>query len=454
MFPKRSLFGSDFVIPVDQTRLSMEKFLFRKVEIWLVILIGLVCLPASVFWGARIVTTQTFPYTIVQDLIAFVKGDSEEDTSLAAKIKSEFGGTDRFVVESEDQVNEKPTDIPFSTKFKAETYEFNTSLSEGYYLIYGIFNLEGKAQPTAVLLDTQGQIIKEWIFPFTNNSRAIKRFQYTPNGILVSASSLVLRAKSWCGNDLWQSPGVGFHHDIDYGNGEFTLWQNDWIVSVDERTGQTAKVIQMRDIVMANPEMPLLRATLKFFRYDRDTSKLIFDNKQHRPKGTEGKHILNLGDNFHQNKVAVNRGHTDYFADGSLLISIRQLDLVIIIDPESGKILWHETFNRQHDPDWMPQGIVVYNNRGHFDQTRIEYVGFDGTREMLIDENVLKFKRRITGNSQLYSDGSIVFQGGDGRVYHVNADKQLVTEFKSRLVIRNGFYLTEEEVAGFERLCK
>ena len=73
---------------------------------------------------------------------------------------------------------------------------------------------------------------------------------------------------------------------------------------------------------------------------------------------------------------------------------------------------------------------------------------------MLVDENVIKFKGRETENSQLYPDGSIVFQGGDGAVHHVNADKQLVATFKSCLVIRNGYYLTEQEVEGFESSCK
>jgi len=53
------------------------------------------------------------------------------------------------------------------------------------------------------------------------------------------------------------------------------------------------------------------------------------------------------------------------FAAGDLLVSLRNLDLVLVFDPESRRVKWHasDPFLRQHDPDFMGEGwIGVFDN--------------------------------------------------------------------------------------------
>ncbi|HKK08506.1 MAG TPA: arylsulfotransferase family protein [Gemmatimonadota bacterium] len=53
------------------------------------------------------------------------------------------------------------------------------------------------------------------------------------------------------------------------------------------------------------------------------------------------------------------------FEAGDLLVSLHNLDLVMVIDPDTHRVKWHATqpFIHQHDPDWMGDGwIGVFDN--------------------------------------------------------------------------------------------
>jgi hypothetical protein len=53
------------------------------------------------------------------------------------------------------------------------------------------------------------------------------------------------------------------------------------------------------------------------------------------------------------------------FATGDLLVSLRNLNLVLVLDPVSGAVKWHQVgpWLRQHDPDFQRDGtITVFNN--------------------------------------------------------------------------------------------
>jgi hypothetical protein len=54
------------------------------------------------------------------------------------------------------------------------------------------------------------------------------------------------------------------------------------------------------------------------------------------------------------------------FAAGDLLVSLRNLNLVMVLSPDSGQIKWSMVgpFMRQHDPDFLPDGrIALFDNR-------------------------------------------------------------------------------------------
>ena len=72
------------------------------------------------------------------------------------------------------------------------------------------------------------------------------------------------------------------------------------------------------------------------------------------------------------------------FEAGDLLLSLRNLNLLMVIDPETQKVKWTRTgpFLRQHDPDFLPDGrISVFDNRRDGSGNH----GFGGSRILSID---------------------------------------------------------------------
>lgn len=435
----------------------MGDFLFKKVELWLVALVVLLLVPLSVFWGVKMVESRVYPWPVVEELRAFVAGDPDEDISLGQKLLSLVGLHDRFEVPQQD--NPPAVDvlenITYDLSYSGPGYTFQNSRDSGHYLIYGVMALaeDENYQPTAILIGADGVVRRSWVFPFLETSQDIRRMGVSDNGVLVSTSANRLRAQSWCGEKLWESPEDGFHHEIDYAQGRFTVWLRDQVVSVDEWTGEHEMLVDMRRIVLANPDIPLLRATMGFFKYHAPEPGMIFDMRQERPPNTRTRLLLYNGDNFHQNKATINHGTSSWFADDAILISMREIDMVAVVEPASGKVLWHATYNRQHDPDWMEDGFMLYNNRSHFEFTRIERQWFDGRHEVLVGEDTLPWSRRITGNSELYPDGSILFQGNDGFIHHIDANKELFMTFESNALMRNAFWFSDQQVAEFEATC-
>ncbi len=387
----------------------------------------------SFIYGILFQKYKTFPYSTFVQISNFIKGDEFDEQSVVDRLKAETTGSPETKI------------------------EIKTSLSMAYYLLYGTFTIEGKTDPIALLIDTMGEVIKVWRFPFLDESRRPRRLQISDNGTLVSDAGDRLRAQSWCGEAIWSHGRLGFHHEIDYYQGEFTLWMKDKIVKVDEFSGDIREIIDTKSIVLANPDIPSLRATLKDFRYAEavDDQRLLFDNKQEKKDDVKHVKLFLGGDNFHQNKVAVNNAITDKFPEGSLLISFRQIDLVAIISPETGKILWHAYFDRQHDPDWAEDGIFVYNNRVHFQYSSIDFIDFDGNRQEFIGPDFLKWYRRSTGNSQVHNDGSIVFQAEENRALHIDNKRVILSDITiSNAKLRNAYFFSSDQIEELNSQCK
>lgn len=75
------------------------------------------------------------------------------------------------------------------------------------------------------------------------------------------------------------------------------------------------------------------------------------------------------GELVHSNKVAElpadYAGAFPRFDTGDLLLSMRDLNLVMVVDPVSWDVKWHQTgpWLRQHDPEYLPDGrISIFNN--------------------------------------------------------------------------------------------
>lgn len=123
------------------------------------------------------------------------------------------------------------------------------------------------------------------------------------------------------------------------------------------------------------------------------------------------------------------------------MLSMRHLNLVVIIDRKTKKIKWSNTgpYIRQHDPDFTDDGkIIVFDNRT--DDTGGKILG--GSRILELDPNSREFNivyegdetnpfyTTLAGKQQMLPNGNILiahYEGG--RVFEVDKNGDIVWTF-------------------------
>jgi len=183
--------------------------------------------------------------------------------------------------------------------------------------------------------------------------------QPMPDGSLVVAFDAgdVLARIEACGATRWATRG-GFHHAVTLAD-DGTLWTllDDAIAQVDAATGAVLRVIDIRKDLVDGKRLQGVFA-------------IRTDERQDAPAW--------VGDPFHINDVeplpAALAAAFPMFAPGDLLVSLRELNLVAVLDPASLDLKWwsHGPWHKQHDPDFQPDGsIAVYDNDMGFGASRI-----------------------------------------------------------------------------------
>ena len=160
---------------------------------------------------------------------------------------------------------------------------------------------------------------------------------------------------------------------------------------------------------------------------------------------------------MHLNKVGELKsaiaGAFPAFSAGDLLLSIRELNMLLVVDPDSEKIKWWRIgpWLRQHDPEFTDKGtITVFNNNAYRSafpahgevslpsiprvsniievspktgEHRVVYGGRDGQRML----SVIRGKQQPTVRG-----GILVTEFEGGRVFEIDADGAMVWEYVNR----------------------
>jgi hypothetical protein len=158
------------------------------------------------------------------------------------------------------------------------------------------------------------------------------------------------------------------------------------------------------------------------------------------------------GELVHTNKIAeLPREISDkfpMFAAGDLMLSFRELNLVVVIDGTTKRVKWHQTgpWLRQHDPEFRPDGrISVFNNNVYKTEYQGSYTRKGApriTNIMAMDpatrETEVIYGLRpgqemlsvIRGQHELLDDGGMIITEFDaGRVFEVDASGKVQWEY-------------------------
>lgn len=429
----------------------------------LAILFGVACLA----WGFAVGRYEVFPFPLLRQVMDFVRGDPFEQTTLAEKLENDFGNAPtRFLHPLNGATGRNEVFVPATVpdglfRTTRELPTVYSARTEGAYLIYGVFEFTD-GRYGALLIDHSGRITRHWVFEPPPGNRELNPVKggFLPNGYVVSNAFYALQTQDFCGRPVWSQTAGEFHHSVEPA-GDDSIWVFN-AFDFERRSaadGSLEESFSIFDVIEANPDLHVFEPRLEMTGWefpDLARATQSFPNFQ-----------FGLSDPFHFNDVTplsadLAAAYPDFEA-GDLLVSSRALNLLFVVRPSTRKVVWHALglTSRQHDPDFDRSGtIVVFDNENHEQFSRlVEIDPATNAMSVLVDGATIDLKNDAHGNQTVLPDGSIVLVDYRGRVIHVDRDGRVVFEFRNlwtddrTIEVRNVHYLTDSEVAAFERGC-
>jgi hypothetical protein len=430
-------------------------------------------------WGIAIGRYEVFPFDYLKgpynEIVAFVKGGPKGKANISQKIAHELNIIPgRFMVElGTHNKLLKPVSgkIDIFSKRRELPVFHSKGVRNGFYVIQGIFDFRESMSGLLAINAMNGQITRYWIIPRgrKNNSYPQGMELYSDGTIYSSAPNIDAPTNksvgdlhgivglNWCGEQLLTIPPKkgDIHHSVNK-NGEGFLWTWDGydFVKFNKNNGKETARFSIFDVIAANSEIHAFEIRMKgLYRNLKSLSAKDF-----------------LSDPFHPNDIdplPKDLSHSfPEFETGDLLVSLRNLNLIFVLRPNTRKVIWYSQgqVSRQHDPEWNSDGTIsVYNNKPYLENSDITKIDLQNNSvKTLVSGKKYSIFGRARGDHTVLSDGSILIVATEqGRMLHVSNDgKELEAEFVNKFDERNGLrifnaeYVSAIEYEQFENSCK
>ena len=334
-------------------------------------------------------------------------------------------------------------------------------------LMVGFFDDENQAR----LVARDGSVVAKWPLDFfehfpDESARACKiksplyvdihGAQLTPKGELVANYEYCGTVKvDHCGNVLWRLEEAT-HHSLTkaQGGGYWILARDEW-QTAEQRdrfppfsvAAGTNKIFEDILLKVSEEGEVLERVSIPQLLYDSGLEALMTATGDDFTTGGSARKEL-----VHTNKVAeLSEELSDnfpLFSAGDLVLSLRELNLVFVVDGDTKRVKWHQTgpWLRQHDPEFMPDGrISIFNNNVY----KTSYNGSYTRKGAPLDTNIVavdpvtgeteviygqkpgqEMLSVIRGQHELLDNGGMIITEFDaGRVLEVDSGGNLVWEY-------------------------
>lgn len=315
-------------------------------------------------------------------------------------------------------------------------------------------------RPGLRLLDDRGRSLHHWridppgLFPRSSDRRprwselghrAVDGAHLFPNGdVLFNVEYVGTARVDACGEVQWRLPTGGHHSIARAGDGSF------WIPAL---THEGPAASARRPDGFPGLEGPLRQDLLLRVAPDgtvRDTVNVLdvlYDNGLQRYiVKTAGGRPGDSADVTHVNDAEpLPAGIADeypLFEAGDLAVSLRNLNLVLVLDPDSRRVKWHATgpFIQQHDPDYIGDGWIGILDNNRDGTGRGEVLGgsrvvalqphTDSTRVLFPGPDSPPFYTRVQGKWQLLPNGNMLLtESQAGRALEVGPGGRAVWEW-------------------------
>ena len=311
---------------------------------------------------------------------------------------------------------------------------------------YSIYTSNNDTNAFVHLIDMDGKLIHSWARNAQNGSLRWHHVIPFPDGSLLTTSQWTdldwqrIDANSYC-FATYDMPGQRAHHALYLlKNGDFLgLTQNTTTVPFKD----TALKIEDNSLVhISSKGKPLkiisLSALLKKdLGYQRNLQKAYNKETKHQPKSSKRKIKQPSFEPIHANNIENLEWDIPGIAKkGDWLITIRNLDRVLIVDPEKEEIVWQwgeNIIDMPHHATFL-QGdkILLLDNGAHQKSSRV--IELDLRSKRIIWQYGRKpgqeFFTGTGGSAQRLPNGNtLIAETNSGHVFEVTAAGEIVWEW-------------------------
>jgi hypothetical protein len=291
--------------------------------------------------------------------------------------------------------------------------------------------------PEAILIDMSGEVLHRWRLPFDEAFREVpegsnptywRRVHLLPDGSLLAIFQAGGMVKVDAGSRLVWSLDEGFYNDIEVSGDGMIL-----------AIGKAARIFPE-----INPQEPVLEEFIVRISpggevVDRLSILKAFDVSVYRNLLQP---MADRGDILHTNTVEWLDGSSASFSTlferGNLLVSLREVDIVAILDPARGVVEWaaRGPWDAQHQPSLLANGrILLFDNRGADGFSRVAEVEVDSGEIVWAyprEGESARLSSPEAGSVQRLPGGTtLVTESEHGRAVEVTRDGEVVWEFLS-----------------------
>ena len=349
--------------------------------------------------------------------------------------------------------------MPVSVYPKGTTVYLPDKCFNGYNVIQAAS--QGGADVT--LIDMNGDVVHRWPLEKPRTKGGIPRARLLPNGHLLVLRQVgnnrdgYAQEYDWDGELVWEyaPPGELWpHHDLwrkDNGN---TLLINR--ETVPEEIRRKAKEPERREMLYSDVIQeitPEKEVVWEWHQYESiDINRRI--NVPAPVDWWAGPANNTLVDWTHTNTVQAipeNKWHDggdERFKPGNVLVSLRQLDVVLLVDRDTKEIVWEYTgdykggMSGQHDSQMIEKGrpgeghILIFDN-GASPTTDLSHCGCSFVLEVNPTTNEVvwvydqreRFHSNFTSSCQRLPNGNtLILEAAHGRFFEVTPECEIVWE--------------------------
>lgn len=290
----------------------------------------------------------------------------------------------------------------------------------------------------AHLIDMDGSVLHSW----SANKGSWLHIEMSDKGdLFVNVKDEVLMKLDWDSNIIWENSSR-FHHDIDIAeNGDiYSLTRG----RLDVPYQSTTIPILNDYIVILSPDGTVKKSVSVFKLFGDRLPKEVFDEivkylEEHPDERNDG-FLSGKGkpfDLFHANSLEITKKDIEGISKrGNVLVSLRALNLIVIIDLEQEEVVWTwgEGFlSKQHHPTVLDNGnILIFDNEGNNGYSRVVEINplsleAEWVYQTTPPENF--YSRLRGGNQRLPNGNTLITESDKGHVFELTKEGNIVWEF-------------------------